>query len=75
MYKRQLINQTEDQARALLSTRKLVMTVVNVTNATVAKGLIVDQDPDSDTMVNVGTSVQVMVSVSYTHLDVYKRQG
>lgn len=57
-----LINQTEDQARALLSTRKLVMTVVNVTNATVAKGLIVDQDPDSDTMVNVGTSVQVMVS-------------
>ncbi|MBK6441265.1 MAG: Stk1 family PASTA domain-containing Ser/Thr kinase [Actinomycetales bacterium] len=57
-----LINQTEDQARALLSARKLVMDVRNVTNATVAKGLIVDQDPDSDTMVNVGTSVQVMVS-------------
>jgi serine/threonine-protein kinase len=57
-----LINQTEEQARSLLSARKLVIDARNVTNATVAKGLVVDQDPDSDTMVSIGSTVTVMVS-------------
>ncbi len=57
-----LINQTEDQARTLLSARKLAIDVRNVTNATVAKGLVIDQDPVSDTMVAVGTSVLVRIS-------------
>ncbi len=57
-----LINQTEEQAKALLAARKLVIEARNVTNSTVAKGLIVDQDPDSDVMVAVGSTVRVTVS-------------
>ncbi len=57
-----LINQTEEQARSLLTARHLVIDARNVTNATVAKGLVVDQDPDSETMVSVGSTVTVSVS-------------
>ncbi len=57
-----LINQTEEQARALLSARKLLIDARNVTNDTVAKGLVVDQDPDSETMVSIGSTVTVQVS-------------
>ncbi len=57
-----LINQTEEQARALLSARRLLINATNVTNATVAKGLIVDQEPDAENMVDVGSTVTVMVS-------------
>ena len=57
-----LINQTEEQARSLLTARHLVIDARNVTNATVAKGLVIDQDPDSETMVSVGSTVTVSVS-------------
>lgn len=57
-----LINQTEEQARAVLSARRLVIDVRNVTNSDVAKGLVVDQDPDADSLLAVGSPVTVMVS-------------
>ncbi|MFZ1288330.1 MAG: Stk1 family PASTA domain-containing Ser/Thr kinase [Candidatus Phosphoribacter sp.] len=57
-----LVGQTEQQARALLATRKLVIDIRNVTNATVKAGLIIDQTPKADEQVAVGSAVQVLIS-------------
>ncbi len=57
-----LIRQTEDQARSLVTARKLVLEVHQVTNATVPKGLVIDQDPQDGVLVTVGSTVRVSVS-------------
>jgi serine/threonine protein kinase len=58
----QLVGLTEDQARAALSSRRLVLDPRAVTNASVAKGIVIDQDVPLGTMLNVGSSVKVNVS-------------
>lgn len=57
-----VIGKTEDQARTLIGGAGLVAEVRSVTNPNAAKGTVTEQDPQSDTSVDRGSTVRIAVS-------------
>ena len=57
-----VIGKTEDQARTLIGGAGLVAEVRSVTNPNAAKGTVTEQDPQSDTNVDRGSTVRIAVS-------------
>ncbi|MBK8868686.1 MAG: Stk1 family PASTA domain-containing Ser/Thr kinase [Dermatophilaceae bacterium] len=57
-----LAGQNEDQARALLGTRKLVIVPQPAINPDVAMGLVIDSEPPAGTQVPEGSTVTVRIS-------------
>jgi serine/threonine-protein kinase len=57
-----VIGSPEETARALLTSRNLTPDIRKVSSVTVKEGYVINQDPTSDTTVDVGTVVHVDVS-------------
>ncbi len=57
-----VIGKTEDQARTLIGGAGLVAEVRSVSNPNAAKGTVTEQDPQSDSLVDRGSTVRIAVS-------------